>query len=328
MSEESDVSVTSWVVLGGGIAGFFTVRAQHGFIVSLVSTLAEDSRVATILTRKGIRLLSQPTRILLYILWVYVIFSSKLFPEAFRSVISGLLALVALLFSPYLIYRLLRYAEFIAVFITAKQIRDPLLIEYLRSVLPFIVIVVSIVLGIINFLAYLHRAPELGEAVSSLFDSFVGIAIILGTVSLLRDVIGSITLLVDRDVLIGDIIQIRGVTGRVLRIGAIDVAIQQNGYNILHIPGSDFLAWPLINHSKAHRRENSIQLHFQSSHIQHTAVYYRDMLQEIKNCVERDPSVQKCSVVYLASGAEVQRLDMHVPGKRLRNPTPSYYVTW
>ncbi|GBG25131.1 Small-conductance mechanosensitive ion channel MscS [Hondaea fermentalgiana] len=329
MSLGVDVKATSWVVLGTGLAGLATIRAQHGFVVSLVTTLAEESQLAMLLVRKAVRLLSLPLTILLYMLWVYVTASSDLVPNVVQSIVQDLLALAALIFSPFLIYRILRYAEFAALFVAKERVRDPLIVEYLRNTLPLLVVVASVVLAIVDFLVYLRRARELSEAVISLLYSFVGVIVILGAITLFRDAVGSLTLLVDQEIKIGDIIQIRGVTGRVLRIGAVDVAVLQGGYRTMHLPSSDFLVWPFINHSKADRRGGVVRLQLRESvGPPRSAEAYRCLARDIKTFLEADDAVQRCSVNFFASGSDVSHPSTHLPSRRLRTSTSCFLVVW
>jgi len=75
-----------------------------------------------------------------------------------------------------------------------------------------------------------------------------------------RNLVGTISVLVDSYVHYDDWIEINNLSGKVKSIGALKVAVEQSDNSIVSVPGGDFLSHPLFNHSQREDRKVECRL--------------------------------------------------------------------
>lgn len=234
-----------------GLVGLVTVSAQRAFFFSLLEMLTLDLGSVHAFARKARELLSTSVLSLLVLLWLWVVSQSSVLPSGLDFFILQVLRLLFSVAFILTIYRVLRFLELIIIYWAKIFMRLPILTEYLRDVLPIAVVIVAGLLDLWVVGAVLDTFANFTDSLEALPQSFVGVAILVGLSGVMRDAIASVTLIVDGSIDLGDLVAVRGISGRVVRIGFTAVALRKPGEGVVNVPSGDFMLRPFVNHSSA-----------------------------------------------------------------------------
>ena len=116
------------------------------------------------------------------------------------------------------------------------------------------------------------------------------IAIGLGAKPYVENVIGGITLLIDRPVKGGDFCEFGGITGTVEDIGLRATYIRTRDRNLVTVPNTQFSTSQLVNYSQRDRSLLELTLNFDPDT---TRTQLKDLLETLRNLLDRHPLVIK-----------------------------------
>ena len=149
------------------------------------------------------------------------------------------------------------------------------------------------ILGVLAAAIILYWGGErLGIPVAPLFASLgvSSIAIGLGAKPYVENVIGGITLLIDRPVKAGDFCEFGGITGTVEDIGLRATHIRTRDRNLVTVPNTEFSTSQLVNYSQRDRCLLELTLNFDPGT---TRKQLNDLLETLRNLLDRHPLVIK-----------------------------------
>ncbi|MDY6941028.1 MAG: mechanosensitive ion channel [Cyanobacteriota bacterium] len=149
------------------------------------------------------------------------------------------------------------------------------------------------ILGVLAAATILYFGGErLGVPVAPLFASLgvSSIAIGLGAKPYVENIIGGITLLIDRPVKVGDFCEFGGITGTVEDIGLRATRIRTRDRNIVTVPNTEFSTSQLVNYSQRDRCLLELTLNFDP---ETTRQQLNELLGALRNMLDGDPRVLK-----------------------------------
>ena len=149
------------------------------------------------------------------------------------------------------------------------------------------------ILGVLAAAIIIYWGGErLGIPVAPLFASLgvSSIAIGLGAKPYVENVIGGITLLIDRPVKGGDFCEFGGITGTVEDIGLRATYIRTRDRNLVTVPNTQFSTSQLVNYSQRDRSLLELTLNFDPGT---TRKQLNDFLETLRSLLDRHPLVIK-----------------------------------
>ncbi len=142
-----------------------------------------------------------------------------------------------------------------------KFTRGRLFVYYLYDVLPLVVFVLVVVIGIVVVFRFTMQNIVALVGDSPFAYSLLLFTVLLSFTSTFENLIGSLTLLADGILDIGNLVEIRGVTGTLLFIGAMNVQLKQTGRSTINIPSKEFSKEPFITFDEISGYETSVVIH-------------------------------------------------------------------
>jgi len=311
-TQMSSDDAVDWVVFGLSLLGLSTVRLQHELVFNLSSVLSRNSHVGRFFSRKAHELLEFPVRLLLYLSWLLAVVSTRVVPFRLADALQKIVVLFLTILAPFFIFRGLKFVAVIVNFVATVIIKRQLWASYVEDALPLAIAALSLVVAILVFLGYLRKYTNLFESFVSLLDSFIGVTAALGLIMPIRSFVGCFSLLLDDQLDIGDLIEIRGVAGRLVKIGSLKVFLRKTGSRDMEIPGNDFLTYPYINHSHAGQRGARLEIYLRHEKGR-DADFYRKLSCEITEFLSKAASVWRCRASYFSKDTESTDIDVYVP---------------
>jgi hypothetical protein len=202
------------------------------------------------------RLMRRALQLCLVLAWLYLLYNSV---EWLTQVnLSTVWFVVLLVFGlpvvVYLWYKSTVLAQYAIMNATVRSRMRALYAKYLLDMLPPFSLVTTCALVIVCY-ASVTQSWESSKNTQwsdplQLSRSFVTFLIAVGFTPTLRNVLGAATLIADLPFDVGDMVEMRGVAGRLVMIGATGVSIMRAGEaETTALPGADFLHEPSINYT-------------------------------------------------------------------------------
>jgi hypothetical protein len=251
MVSESNVSV-GLVLVGLSLLLLSSVPVQVALLFRLVARLG-----SRYLARRHIvyteRLMRRAVRLCLVLAWLLLLYSGiQMLTTADLSVVWFIVLFVFGL--PVVIYLWHKSTELAQYAITNASMRSrvrALYAEYILDMLPPLALFSTVVLLVVCYVSAISAWAGPGAVLTDQFTrSFASFMIIIALTPTLRNVLGAATLIADLPFDIGDVVEVRGVAGRLVKIGTTGVRIKRVGEaETTALPGAAFMHEPSINHT-------------------------------------------------------------------------------
>jgi hypothetical protein len=251
MVSDYDVSV-GLVMVGLSLLLLSSVPAQVALLFRLVARFG-----SRYLTRRHFvyteRLMRRAVRLCLVLAWLFLLYSGiQRLTTADLSVVWFIVLLVfGLPVVVYLWYKSTELAQYAIANASMRSWVRELYAEYILDMLPPLALFSTVVLLVVCYISAI-KGWDGTEAVWSeqVSGSFILFTIVIALTPTLRNVLGAATLIADLPFDIGDVVEVRGVAGRLVKIGATGVRIKRVGEaETTALPGAAFLHEPSINHT-------------------------------------------------------------------------------
>ena len=208
------------------IAYFFT-RLLTAFLFSLLKKWlpTADNKLGKI----TLSLLSKPIRLIIFVLFLYIGLELYMWPEWITNILDKLFKLAVALSATYAFAKLVD-----VVFLTWKE-KTHADTTFSEQIIPLLNRCAKY---LVVFIGILMMAANLGINITSILTlgSVVALAVSLAAQDLLSNIIGGITIFLDKPFKIGDAVRIDGWDGRVEAIGLRSTRVRTSDGFLLTIP--------------------------------------------------------------------------------------------
>ncbi len=165
-------------------------------------------------------------------------------------------------------------------------------------------------LGVMTGLTVFYTtSKEIGIAVGPIIASFgvSSIAIGLGVKPYIENVVGGLTLFVNRPMSIGDFCELGGVTGTVEDIGLRSTLIRTIDRKLIYVPNTVVSTSQIVNHSQRdkHTFERIISLSYDSSHEK-----LAETMEKLRNMLAQHPKLSEECISLGSLSNEVINIDL------------------
>lgn len=203
------------------------------------------------MTEEFLSLILKPLQILIILNTLYFGLSTLQFPEAWKTELGGI-QLQSFIFGTYKLLLIIsvaflfsRLAEFITRVLKTKaaQTEDPWddqLVAFLRDVLKVFIWCIA-VFCILSIVFHVNLASLLAGA------GIAGIALAFAAQESLQNIFGSIAIFSEKPFVVGDLVEVDGVTGKVVKVGFRSTRIRSMDTSYMTIPNKNIVNNKLSN---------------------------------------------------------------------------------
>jgi len=262
-----EVTASTWVSLGFVLFALLTVVPQVRILFAIVSGVGRTYGSVNVITTTFQNACQVPVAYLLTLLYLFLLVRVIPWPTGaveFALFVEYVLGVIGVILSFYLFVKLMNVVAFVLQFLIKIYLHDPLLCSFTNDILLysrlFLLVLVGffVLIGLLNLLGLKQEADVLIQ----LFFYYNAFSLALSVLLVIpaRNLVGTISVLVDSYVHYDDWIEINNLSGKVKSIGALKVAVEQSDNSIVSVPGGDFLSHPLFNHSQREDRKVECRL--------------------------------------------------------------------
>lgn len=242
------------------------------------------------MTEEFLSLILKPLQLLIILNTLYFGLSTLQFPEVWKTELGGI-QLQGLIFGTYkflliisIAFLFSRLAEFITRVLKTKaaQTEDPWddqLVAFLRDVLKVFIWCIA-VFCILSIVFHVNLASLLAGA------GIAGIALAFAAQESLQNIFGSIAIFSEKPFVVGDLVEVDGVTGKVVKVGFRSTRIRSMDTSYMTIPNKNIVNNKLSNLKRrtSRRIQFNLGLSYDTSKEQ-----LQNIIEEIKNYANNHP---------------------------------------